>query len=140
MKTLNIIYMCIGLACCNTINKNEDQIGQSDEIQQTPMLAEANKPIPGTVHLEALDYVFIPPDIILEQGQEIFLIITNNGEHDHNFHIDLPQGELELQNPIPPGELDSLKITIPDKPGEYVFYCPRENHREQAMEGRLLVK
>jgi uncharacterized cupredoxin-like copper-binding protein len=140
MKSLQIICTCLVLISCNNINKNDEQIGQSEEIEQTPSLSQANKPIPDTVHLEALDYVFIPPDIILNQGREIVLIIKNNGEHDHGFHIDLPEAELEIQNPISPGKLDSLKIKVPDQPGEYIFYCPQENHREQAMEGRLVVK
>lgn len=139
LKSCFVLILTGGLFACQSKQEN---MGESDEINQTPTLPEAREPLPDTVRLEAKDFVFLPPKIFLPPGNEVFFIITNNGENNHRIFFEFPYGNIELEEPIPAGGADSLAIKIPDQAGTYRFYCPMEEgqHRENGMQGEIIIK
>lgn len=116
---------------------NNDVMENSEELADEP-ITQLNQPV--TVELEADDFVYFPPDIIVEPGQEVWFIITNIGKNKHSFDIDLPEADLELPNPIEPGATDTLKTRMPYNAGTYSFYCPVENHKSMGMQGTVIVR
>ena len=132
-----MILVLLFLGGCQSKKEN---LGESDQIEQTPSLPEAREPIPDTVRLEAKDFVFLPPKVNLPPGKEVMFVLTNNGDNDHRIHFEFPDGEVELENVIPPGQKDSLMVKIPEEEGIYLFYCPEGQHRENAMQGEIIVK
>ncbi len=130
------IWMC----SCQTQQEKQEDMGESEEINQTPTLPEAREPQLDTVRLEAEDFVFIPPKVFLPPGEEVMFVLTNKGENDHSIHFEFPYGDVELGKVIQPGKKDSLTVKIPEEEGTYMFYCPQGQHREKAMRGEIIVE
>ena len=133
-----ILLLYLG-ACQSQPNQGENS-GESDSINQTPSLPEAREPMLDTVQLEVKDFVYLPPKVTLPPGREVMFVLTNNGEHNHRIFFKFPYGNAELEEAIPPGGTDSVTIKIPEEEGTYEFYCPEDQHREQAMRGEIIVK
>lgn len=91
------------------------------------------------VEVVATDFDFDPERIQAEPGQELAVKLVNRGNSPHNIEFELPTGEKELENNVPPGQSATLRITAPREPGTYTFYCPVGNHRQRGMEGQLVV-
>ncbi len=51
------------------------------------------------------------------------LEITNAGTHTHSFGIEGPAGDIKLDEPLKPGETNSLEAMYLDS-GTYRVYCP----------------
>lgn len=134
---LILILLVLFIYACQT---RKEDAGESDEINQTPSLPEAQEPLLDTVQLEAKDFVFLPPKVILPPGQEVMFVLTNNGDNNHRIFFEFPYGNVELEDAIPPGGKDSLSVKIPEEEGTYQFYCPEDQHKEQAMRGEIIVK
>ena len=90
-------------------------------------------------------YVFSPSEIIVDVGQTITLRFNNQSFLvPHNFLLDDPNGARLLETDISSGESQSHALTL-TKSGIYPFYCDKQlfffpSHREEGMEGRLIVQ
>lgn len=135
-----VIIMITFLLYLGACQSNKEKMGESEDINQTPSLPEAREPSPDTVRLEAKDFVFLPPTVNLTAGEEVMFVITNNGDNDHRIFFEFPYGNIELERVIPPGKKDSLTVKIPEEEGTYQFYCPENQHKEQAMQGEIIVR
>jgi len=62
--------------------------------------------------------------------------VTNDGEETHALEVEGNGIEEETES-IAPGESGSLTVDL--VPGEYEFYCPIDGHREEGMEGKVVV-
>ena len=95
------------------------------------------------IHMES--YVFLPSEITIDAGQDITFIFHNDSFLvPHNFLLDDPQGVRILDVDISSGESQSFSLTLTE-PGMYPFYCEKQllffpSHREEGMEGRLIVQ
>jgi plastocyanin len=76
----------------------------------------------------------------VEPGQPLRVTLVNRGSVPHNLEFELPTGEVELEQNLPPGERRTLELTAPREPGRYVDYRPVGEHRQRGMEGTLLVQ
>lgn len=82
-----------------------------------------------------------PSRIVVQPGEKVRVTLINRA-HDtkHNIEFELPGGEVEFEQPVPPGGSRTLVFTAPEQPGEYVIYCPVAHHREKGMVGTLVVR
>ncbi len=82
------------------------------------------------------------PTIEIKAGQEVEIILTNNGKNFHSFQIRTKDGKpvagLTKDDTIDPGATRTIKIRI-DQPGEYIYVCPVSGHPEKGMRGTLIV-
>ena len=62
--------------------------------------------------------------------------LVNDGQSTHALEIE-GQGIEEESDEVDGGGTTALTVDL--KPGEYEFYCPVDGHREQGMEGTLVV-
>jgi plastocyanin len=113
------------------------ETGDHHEEDNTPM---EEVPVVERIELEAKDFVFFPPEIILDPGQEVVFYIKNIGNSNHSFELHLPNDEIELGREIPPGGTDSLRVKMPEQTGKYKFYCPVNNHQDMGMHGLVLIQ
>jgi len=90
-------------------------------------------------------YVFTPSEVTIDLGEPIMLILNNQSFLvPHNFLIENPHGVRVLEGDISSGESQTHTLTLTE-PGIYPFYCDKQllffpTHREEGMEGRLIVQ
>ncbi|MBA2383309.1 MAG: cupredoxin domain-containing protein [Actinobacteria bacterium] len=93
---------------------------------------------PGGSELEIVENEFAldPADVSVDAAGETTIRVVNNGEFPHALEVE-GEGVEEETGSLAPGE--SAELTVELEEGEYELYCPIGNHREQGMEGTLVV-
>jgi len=97
------------------------------------------------ININMESYVFTPSEVTIDVGKPITLILNNQSFLvPHNFLIENPQGVRVLEADISSGESQTHTLTLTE-PGIYPFYCDKQllffpTHREEGMEGRLIVQ
>jgi plastocyanin len=90
-------------------------------------------------------YIFTPSEVRVNRGQMSTLILRNQSFLvPHNFLLDDPHGIRILEADISSGESQTHVLTLTET-GIYPFYCDKQlfffpSHREEGMEGRLIVQ
>ena len=99
----------------------------------------------GQIVIDMESYAFTPFEISVVVGTPLKLILRNQSFLvPHNFLLDDPNGDRVLEIDISSGESQSHTLTL-SEPGIYPFYCDKQllffpTHREEGMEGRLIVQ
>lgn len=99
---------------------------------------------PQEMVIDMESYAFSPPELTIERGKPITLILRNQSFLvPHNFLLENPHGVRILEADISSGESQAHVLTLTE-PGIYPFYCDKQllffpSHREEGMEGRLIV-
>ena len=107
--------------------------------------SQAENPSERQITIEMESYQYSPPEINLVVGKTVALILHNRSFLvPHNFILEDPQGTRIVEVDISSGDQQVIHFT-PTQPGIYPFYCDKQllffpTHREQGMEGRLLVQ
>jgi plastocyanin len=89
-------------------------------------------------------YQIEPQQLQLIAGQQVILRLVNiDTIIPHNFSIENPAGELDINIDVKAGETVDLNLT-PTVAGRYKFFCRNKmlfmkSHREKGMEGILIV-
>lgn len=110
-------------------------------------------PVDGDLTVIASEWGFGPANIILQQGEEVRLVLQNDGAILHNLKVDNLDVEVieEISTGGFSGDEETLFVGadsddvglltfIPLEPGEYEFFCTIANHRQLGMEGLLTVE
>ncbi|MCA9470861.1 MAG: cupredoxin domain-containing protein [Nitrospirales bacterium] len=101
--------------------------------------------ISRTITLQMESYTFTPQVVQIDLGQSVqFLLKNESFLVPHNFLLDSPDGERLLAVNVDSGEQENVFFR-PTQPGRYIFYCDKQllffpNHREEGMEGVLIVR
>jgi plastocyanin len=86
------------------------------------------------VELVATDFAFEPSSLTVDAAGEHTLTLVNEGELPHALAFDDLDAATGNVDPGASGE-----VTVELEPGSYTIYCPVGNHRDQGMEGTLVV-
>ena len=89
-----------------------------------------------SVALTATEFKFDPADVTVDTAGQVTFTVTNDGQETHALEVE-GNGVEEETDSIAAGESGTLTVDL--EPGEYEFYCPIDGHREQGMEGKLVV-
>jgi plastocyanin len=89
-----------------------------------------------SVALAATEYKFDPADVTVDAAGKVTFTVANDGQETHALEVE-GNGVEEETDSIAAGESGTLTVDL--EPGEYEFYCPIDGHREQGMEGKLVV-
>jgi plastocyanin len=90
--------------------------------------------------IAARDHEFFPNELAVAAGDQITIVLNNQGQAPHNIVFEFPMGDQRLESDIQPGESGRMTFNAPTQPGTYTFYCPVGDHREHGMSGRLTVE
>lgn len=79
------------------------------------------------------NYRYAPAQLRVPEGGQVAFRFTNDTDDTHTFSVD----DLGLDVQVPSGR---TRVMVTDAPaGDYTFYCSVGSHREDGMEGRLVV-
>ena len=110
----------------------------------TVKLAYAEQDSTNIIEVQLGSYQFMPQEIQLGTDQAVILRLSNRDSIiPHNFTIEDPTGELDINVDVAAGESVDVKLN-PTRPGRYTYYCSKKllfmkSHREKGMEGVLNV-
>lgn len=108
-------------------------------------LPHMETPVEQQVSIRMESYSYTPSEVVVEAGKPITLILSNESFLvPHNFLLDDPGGIRLVDADISSGDTKVVTLTLME-PGIYPFYCDKKllffpSHREQGMEGRLIVR
>lgn len=114
---------------------------QSSESSLPPV----EEPFGQQVMISMESYAFMPSEIVVKAGKSLTLTLSNQSFLvPHNFLLDDPSGTRLVDLDISSGDTKAVTLTL-NEPGIYPFYCDKQllffpTHREQGMEGRLIVR
>lgn len=91
------------------------------------------------VRVVATDFAYDVEVIEAEPGEALRVVLRNDGTHPHNIEFELPDGEVEVEGGVAPGDMGEVLLWAPLEDGAYVYYCPVGDHRGRGMEGSLVV-
>ena len=117
---------------------NSKQQVQAPKVETTEQVTKevAKESTARIITVEGNEFKFSPTSIIVEKGEKINLVFKNIGKLPHNFVVD----ELGITTKtINGGEEDSIEF-VADKSGTFSMYCAVGNHRQQGMEGEVIVE
>ena len=109
-------------------------------------------PVDGVLAVRAFEWGFEPGAIALRQGEEVRIVLVNDGKILHNLKVeDLAADVIEANSSGPlsgdEGELfvgaaegeEGTLVFVPQASGSFTFYCTISGHRRLGMEGILTV-
>jgi len=108
-------------------------------------LPHMEEPLGQEVTITMESYSFTPSEVVVEAGKPVTLTLSNESFLvPHNFLLDDPSGIRLVDADISSGDTRVVTLTLTE-PGIYPFYCDKKllffpSHREQGMEGRLIVR
>lgn len=106
-----------------------------DDEEQPPAPATGAE---ETVLVSETEYELDPANPTVSAGTVAFEV-SNDGEIEHNLEVEGPEGEVEFEENLSPGERGTLEVDL-SEPGTYTWYCPVGDHRERGMEGEITVE
>ena len=90
-----------------------------------------------TIEIGETEFALDPANVQVEETGTVTFRVTNNGSIAHALEVD-GQGIEEESETIEPGASAELTVAL-SKEGSYELYCPIGDHRDQGMEGELIV-
>lgn len=98
---------------------------------------EAPVPDPSRLGVKAWEFGFTLSAKEIDAGDTI-VELNNQGEDDHNLHIQSTDGGEELATPdIEPGGIDRIRLDT--APGTYRLWCSLPTHAERGMDTTFTV-
>jgi plastocyanin len=122
MRRVLVLLAAVLLAGCGSDDGNDQAAGDTTG--------------GGSVELTATEFKFDPSTVEVTSAGETTFTLVNDGEFPHALEIE-GQGIEEETDEIDGGATTELTVDL--EAGEYELYCPVGDHREQGMEGTLVV-
>jgi uncharacterized cupredoxin-like copper-binding protein len=90
-----------------------------------------------TIRVKEVEFALKPAEITLEKPGTYAFEAVNSGGTVHALEVE-GQGIEEETEEIQPGQSAELKVKL--EAGTYERYCPVDGHKEEGMEGKVIVK
>lgn len=119
MKPIFLVAFALALAGCGS----EDSSGTDGSAGSAVKVSET-------------DFALDPSNVSVDEAGEVTIRVVNDGEVEHALEVE-GEGVEEGTGTLAPGE--SAELTVELAAGSYTIYCPIGNHREQGMEGTVVV-
>lgn len=108
----------------------DDDMGDMDgHDESTPVAPGARR-----VEVDATSFEFDPDEITVTAGEDIAIVLSSD-DILHDFTID----EIDVHVAADRGETAEGGLRA-EEPGEFTYYCTVAGHREEGMEGTLVVE
>jgi plastocyanin len=97
----------------------------------------AKETVLKTIEVNETEFTLKPAEITLEEPGTYVFKAVNSGSTVHALEIEGQDIEEETEE-IQPGQSAELKVKL--EAGTYELYCPVDGHKEEGMEGKVIVK
>jgi plastocyanin len=127
LTLLLLFALTLGLAAC----------GGGDDEAATTGATPAGGGGGATVQIKTASGISYDSSSVEASSGEVTIEYTNDSGLPHNVTLEGSGVDGEATDTITEGNAD---LTVNLEPGEYTFYCSVDSHRDQGMEGTLVVK
>jgi uncharacterized cupredoxin-like copper-binding protein len=109
--------------------------GAGAEDAQAP--SGARESVVKTIRVKETEFVLKPAEITLQKPGTYLFKAVNSGGTVHALEVE-GQGIEEETEEIQPAQSAELQVKL--EAGTYELYCPVDGHKEEGMEGKVIVK
>ena len=125
------------LAGCGDEDEEEPAATQSEAPAQTQAETQSGSGDADATRVVLSDFAIDPANPTVPAGTVTFEVV-NEGEFPHRLEIEGNGAEAVTETLEGTGDEATLEAEL--EPGDYEWYCPIGNHREQGMDGTLTVE
>lgn len=106
-----------------------------------PTAAGSTAPMFGArdMRIVARDFAFNPASPMVLPGERVRITLYNDGDTPHNIVFTFPGSQVTFANPLAPGEMRTVTMTIPAADGRFYFYDPVAGNRDRGMNGTMMI-
>src|SRR5215204_2130814 len=128
-QIIGVVLILMGVVGCGAGG------GGGAEDAQAP--SGAKESVLKTIEVKETEFTLKPAEITLEKPGTYLFKAVNSGGTVHALEVE-GQGIEEETEEIQPAQSAELKVKL--KAGTYELYCPVDEHKEEGMEGKVIVK
>jgi plastocyanin len=129
-QVIGVVLILVGVVGCGAGGG-----GGGAEDNQGP--SGAKESVVKTIQVKETEFKLKPAEITLEKPGTYIFKAVNSGDTVHALEIE-GQGIEEVTEEIQPAQSAELKVKL--EAGTYELYCPVDGHKEEGMEGKVIVK
>jgi uncharacterized cupredoxin-like copper-binding protein len=132
-QIIAVVLILVGVVGCGAGGGSAGGGGAEDA--QAP--SGAKESVLKTIRVKEVEFALKPAEITLEKPGTYLFKAVNSGGTVHALEVE-GQGIEEETEEIQPGQSAELKVKL--EAGTYELYCPVDGHKEEGMEGKIIVK
>jgi len=132
-QIIAVVLILVGVVGCGAGGGSAGGGGAEDA--QAP--SGAKESVLKTIRVKETEFALKPAEITLEKPGTYLFKAVNSGGTVHALEVE-GQGIEEETEEIQPGQSAELKVKL--EAGTYELYCPVDGHKEEGMEGKVIVK
>ena len=134
-QIIGVVLILVGVLGCGAGGGGSAGGGGGAEDAQAP--SGAKESVLKTIRVKEVEFALNPAEITLEKPGTYLFKAVNSGGTVHALEVE-GQGIEEETEEIQPGQSAELKVKL--EAGTYELYCPVDGHKEEGMEGKVIVK
>jgi len=131
-QMIGMVLILVGVVGCGASGGDG---GGGAEDAQVP--SGAKESVVKTIQVKETEFRLKPAEITLQKPGTYAFEAVNSGDTVHALEIE-GQGIEEVTEEIHSGQSAELKVKL--EAGTYELYCPVDGHKEEGMEGKVIVK
>ena len=133
-QIIAVVLILVGVVGCGAGGGSAGGGGGAEDAQAP---SGAKESVLKTIRVKETEFALKPAEITLEKPGTYLFKAVNSGGTVHALEVE-DQGIEEETEEIQPGQSAELKVKL--KAGTYELYCPVDGHKEEGMEGKIIVK
>ena len=133
-QIIAVVLILVGVVGCGAGGGSAGGGGGAEDAQAP---SGAKESVVKTIRVKETEFALKPAEITLEKPGTYLFKAVNSGGTVHALEVE-GQGIEEETEEIQPGQSAELKVKL--EAGTYELYCPVDGHKEEGMEGKVIVK
>jgi uncharacterized cupredoxin-like copper-binding protein len=133
-QIIAVVLILVGVVGCGAGGGSAGGGGGAEDAQAP---SGAKESVVKTIRVKETEFALKPAEITLEKPGTYLFKAVNSGGTVHALEVE-GQGLEEETEEIQPAQSAELKVKL--EAGTYELYCPVDGHKEEGMEGKVIVK
>jgi uncharacterized cupredoxin-like copper-binding protein len=133
-QIIGVVLILVGVLGCGAGGGSAGGGGGAEDAQAP---SGAKDSVLKTIRVKEAEFALKPAEITLQKPGTYLFKAVNSGGTVHALEVE-GQGIEEETEEIQPGQSAELQVKL--EAGTYELYCPVDGHKEEGMEGKVIVK